>query len=58
MAEATDELHSALRAGLTSDVTWVAIDGDVATQSWAGWPHPSAQGHATIGLTIAEAIKG
>jgi hypothetical protein len=58
MAEATDELHSALQAGLTSDVTWVAIDGDVATQSWAGWPHPSAQGHATIGLTIAEAIKG
>ena len=58
MAEATDELHSALRAGLTSDVTWVAIDGDVATQSWAGWPHPSAQGHTTIGRTIAEAVRG
>jgi hypothetical protein len=56
MAEATTELHAALRAGLSNDVTWVAIDGDVATQSWAGWPHPSAQGHATIGRTIADAI--
>jgi hypothetical protein len=58
MAEATDKLHSALRAGLTRDVTWVAIDGDVATQSWAGWPHPSAQGHVTIGRTIADAVTG
>jgi hypothetical protein len=58
MAEATIELHSALRAGLSSDVTWVAIDEDVATQSWAGWPHPSAQGHATIGRTIAEVVMG
>lgn len=57
MAEATGELHSALRAGLTSDVTWVALGGEIATQSWAGWPHPSAKGHETIGRTIADAIK-
>lgn len=57
MTEATDELHSATRAGLTRDVTWVDIGGDVATQSWAGWPHPNAQGHVTIGRIIAKAIN-
>ncbi len=56
MAEAIDGLHSALQAGLSSDITWVAIDDDIATQSWAGWPHPNAQGHVTIGRAIAKAV--
>lgn len=54
--EATSELHSAIRAGLDSDVTWVDIDNDIATQSWAGWPHPNAQGHEAIGREVAAAI--
>jgi hypothetical protein len=58
MSEAIGDLHSAVRAGLTSDVTWVEIDEVVATQTWAGWPHPSATGHATIGHAVAEAING
>jgi hypothetical protein len=56
MEEAIEGLHSALQAGLSSDVTWVEIDDGVATQSWAGWPHPSAQGHVTIGRAVAEAV--
>jgi hypothetical protein len=56
MAEAIEGLHSALQAGLSSDVTWVEIDDDVATQLWAGWPHPNEQGHITIGRAVAEAV--
>lgn len=51
-------LHNAIRAGFDDNITWVAIDRDIATQSWAGWPHPNAQGHDTIGGAIAEAIIG
>lgn len=56
MAEAIENLHTALQAGLSSDVTWVEIDQDIATQSWAGWPHPSAEGHVTIGRTVADVV--
>jgi hypothetical protein len=56
MSEAIGDLHAAVQAGLTNDVTWVDIDNDVATQSWAGWPHPNAEGHTMIGRTIAQAI--
>lgn len=56
MSEAIEDLHSALQAGLSRDVTWVEIDDDVTTQSWAGWPHPNAQGHITIGRAVAEAV--
>lgn len=56
MAEAMDQLHGALKGGLSSDVTWVAIDRDVATQTWAGWPHPNAEGHAAIGEAISGAV--
>lgn len=53
---AMGELHTAIRAGLGGDITWVDIDGDIATQTWAGWPHPNAEGHETIGSMIATAI--
>jgi len=53
---AMGELHTAIRAGLGDDITWVDIDKDIATQSWAGWPHPNAEGHETIGSMIATAI--
>jgi len=56
--EATAELHSAIRAGLDADTTWVDIDDNITTQSWAGWPHPNATGHETIGTSIAAAITG
>lgn len=56
MASALDELHGILRSGLTDAVTWVDIDLGIETQSWAGWPHPSANGHETIGRTIARSI--
>jgi hypothetical protein len=49
-------LHNAIRAGLDDSITWVAIDRDIATQSWAGWPHPNAEGHEVIGSLIAAAI--
>jgi hypothetical protein len=58
MSEAIGDLHAAVRAGLTDDVTWVDIDNDVATQSWAGWPHPNVEGHTMIGRTVAQAING
>jgi hypothetical protein len=56
MAEAMGALHASLRSGLTSDVTWVDIDNDVSTQSWAGWPHPNAAGHEAIGSLIGTAV--
>jgi hypothetical protein len=56
MAEAMEELHHGLKAGLTSDVTWVDINRDIATQSWAGWPHPNTAGHTTIGRVIAGVV--
>ena len=56
MAEAMSALHAALRSGLTDEVTWVDIDRDVSTQSWAGWPHPSAEGHDAIGSLVANAV--
>ncbi|GMR02341.1 MAG: hypothetical protein BMS9Abin20_0673 [Acidimicrobiia bacterium] len=58
MGYALSELHSALRAGLSDDVTWVDIDRSVTTQRWAGWPHPNTEGHRRIGLEIAQAIVG
>jgi len=57
MSEAMGVLHLALRAGLTSDVTWVDIDGDITTQSWAGWPHPNAAGHTVIADSVLEALR-
>lgn len=59
MDHALGELHGAIRAGLDPRVTWVDVsDLDVSTQMWAGWPHPSRDGHRVIGLAIAEAIVG
>jgi hypothetical protein len=57
MSGALDRLHSAIRTGLHSSVTWVDIDGSaVQTQGWAGWPHPNSDGHRTIGEQVAAAI--
>lgn len=56
MSEALGSLHGALRAGLTSEITWVDIDRDIATQSWAGWPHPNSSGHRAIGALVIAAI--
>lgn len=59
MDYALDELHGAIQAGLSSAVTWVDVgDLQVATQMWAGWPHPNPEGHQTIGLAVAKAIAG
>ncbi len=59
MRYALGELHGAIQAGLDGEVTWVDLDAmHVPTQMWAGWPHPSVEGHREIGLTIAEAIVG
>lgn len=59
MEFALGELHSAIQAGLNSEVTWVNIDGlPIDTQMWAGWPHPNPEGHRTIGLAVAKAITG
>lgn len=57
MVYALDTLHGALRAGLADAVTWVDIDTGIATQMWAGWPHPSAHGQATIAHRIALALN-
>ena len=57
MTYALDALHGALRAGLADGVKWVDIDTDIATQQWAGWPHPSLQGQATIAHRIAVALN-
>ena len=57
MSYALDELHGALRDGLADAVRWVDIDAGIATQKWAGWPHPSPQGHATIAHRIAIALN-
>lgn len=59
MRYALGELHGAIRAGLDPSVTWVDLaDMHVPTQMWAGWPHPSVEGHREIGLAVAEAIAG
>ena len=59
MGYALGELHTAIRAGLDHDVTWVDVaDVHVSTQMWAGWPHPNPEGHRAIGLAVAEAIVG
>ncbi len=59
MGYALGELHTAIRAGLNRDVTWVDVaDMHISTQMWAGWPHPSLEGHRAIGLAVAEAIIG
>ncbi len=59
MGYALGELHSAIRTGLDSEVTWVDVeDLTVSTQMWAGWPHPNPEGHRAIGLAVAEAIVG
>jgi hypothetical protein len=56
---ALGELHSAIRAGLTSDVSWVDLGSrSVTTQQWAGWPHPNPEGHQAIGTAVADAITG
>ncbi|MEN8239725.1 MAG: SGNH/GDSL hydrolase family protein [Actinomycetota bacterium] len=57
MSYALDTLHGALRAGLSEQVKWVDIDTDIATQKWAGWPHPSPQGQATIAHRIALSLN-
>ncbi len=56
LGEALDNLHSSIRAGLGPEATWIDIEGAITTQDWAGWPHPNAAGHATIGRMIAGAI--
>ncbi len=56
MAQAMGDLHASLRSGLTDEVTWVDIDREVSTQSWAGWPHPNAAGHDAIGSLIGTAV--
>jgi hypothetical protein len=57
MAYALGELHGAIRAGLDTSVTWVDVaDQHVPTQGWAGWPHPSRDGHQAIGQAVAAAI--
>jgi hypothetical protein len=57
MDGALGELHAAIQAGLDRNVTWVDVgDVSVATQMWAGWPHPNPEGHRAIGLAIGEAI--
>lgn len=59
MADALAALHGAIQSGLDEDVTWVDVtDLDVATQMWAGWPHPNREGHEAIGLAVASAITG
>ncbi len=59
MSYALGELHSAIRAGLDREVTWVDVeDVPVSTQMWAGWPHPNPEGHHAIGLAVAEAVVG
>jgi hypothetical protein len=57
MSSALDALHGALRAGLADEVRWVDIDTGISTQQWAGWPHPSRQGQATIAHRIAIALN-
>ena len=59
MDRALGQLHTALRAGLSDDITWVDLSSlDVGIQRWAGWPHPNPEGHQTIGAEIAKAITG
>ncbi len=59
MAYALGELHDAIRAGLGVGVRWIDVaDQHVATQQWAGWPHPSREGHEAIGRAVAAAIIG
>ncbi len=56
---ALGQLHQAITAGLSPDVTWVDLGQDaVTTQKWAGWPHPNREGHTVIGDEIAAAITG
>ena len=57
MSYALDSLHGALRAGLADGVRWVDINTGISTQKWAGWPHPSRQGQATIAHRIAVALN-
>jgi len=54
--QAMQNLHSAILAGLGDRITWVDIDRDITTQSWAGWPHPDRNGHVEIGRAIVRAI--
>jgi hypothetical protein len=57
MSLALDRLHSTIRIGLHSSVTWVDVSGsDLPTQGWAGWPHPNADGQRIIGEQVAVAI--
>lgn len=56
MAEALAELHGALQSGLDPRADWVDIDWNVATQTWAGWPHPNAAGQQSIGLIVAAEV--
>ena len=59
MDDALGQLHTALQAGLSDDITWIDLgDLDVDIQRWAGWPHPNPEGHQTIGKEIAAAIIG
>ncbi len=56
MRSALAELHGAIRDGLAPGVAWIPIEGPVATQVWAGWPHPSPAGHRTIGRSVSTAL--
>ena len=59
MNDALGQLHTAIRAGLSDDVTWVDLGSEpVPLQKWAGWPHPNPEGHAAIGTEVARAIVG
>ena len=57
MSYALDALHGAIRAGLADGVRWVDIDTGIGTQMWAGWPHPSPEGHTAIAHRIALSLN-
>lgn len=57
METAMSLLDSTLQSGLADSVIWIDIDrGTVPLQIWGGWPHPSQEGQAMIGKTVAAAI--
>ena len=58
MTRALDRLHSTIRTGLHSSVSWVDVGGSaLPTQGWAGWPHPNQEGQRVIGERVAAAIS-
>ncbi|MEN8114168.1 MAG: hypothetical protein ABFS21_07245 [Actinomycetota bacterium] len=59
MGAALDRLHGAILTGLGNDARWIDVTDDrIATQGWAGWPHPSRTGHVSLGESVTQAIAG